>query len=55
MYDKKYGPRYSIAFGVNSGMCLVATSLALALRWCLARENRKLASAANDSGFRYVL
>jgi hypothetical protein len=55
LYDKSYSPRYSIAFGVNSAMCLMAVLTAFALRWCLKRENNKLASASHDDGFRFVL
>lgn len=55
MYDKAYGPRYSIAFGVNSGMCFIAICTAFLLRWCLKRENKKLSQAGGDAGFRYML
>jgi hypothetical protein len=64
LYDKKYSPRYSVAFGVNTGMCAIAIVTCLLLRFCLARENRKLDMLESDreeeanrpsNSFRFVL
>lgn len=55
LYDKGYSPRYSIAFGVNSAMCLLAVLTCLMLRYLLKKENVKLAQHPEDNGFRFVL
>jgi hypothetical protein len=55
LYDKGYSPRYSIAFGVNSAMCLLAVLTCLMLRYLLKKENVKLAQSPEDNGFRFVL
>ncbi|WVR08894.1 hypothetical protein IAU60_005953 [Kwoniella sp. DSM 27419] len=66
MYDHKYGPRYTIAFGVNAGMLVISIVLALLLRVILKRANKQMderdaAAGAGEeatqgkSSFRYVL
>ncbi|GFZ46503.1 hypothetical protein JCM24511_04750 [Saitozyma sp. JCM 24511] len=42
LYDSSFGPSYTIAFVTNTIMSAVAVLFCLILRWCLARENRKM-------------
>jgi len=42
LYDKKYSPKYTLAFSVNAVMAGIAVLGCLALRWCLKRENAKM-------------
>lgn len=42
MYDKSSGPRYLPAMTANTVFVFASVCCATALRFCLARENRKL-------------
>lgn len=42
LYDKKYSPKYTLAFSVNAVMAGIAVLGCLVLRWCLVRENAKM-------------
>lgn len=42
MYNTKYAPRYSIAFGVDCGTAVMAIASATALRFLLISLNKKL-------------
>jgi hypothetical protein len=42
LYDKEYSPRYTIAFATNTVMAAAAVVFCLILRFCLARENKKM-------------
>lgn len=62
LYDKKYSPRYRIAFATNTVMAAAAVMFCLILRFCLARENKKMAEreiadreGAETKRIRYVL
>lgn len=61
LYDKKYSPRYRVAFATNTVMAAAAVLFCLLLRFCLARENKKMAEreAMDREGaekrIRYVL
>jgi len=69
MYPKSAGPQYTAGGSANSAVCISVALLALALRFILKRENKKLEARENEgeemrvgetgdhraSGFRYVI
>lgn len=62
LYDKKYSPRYRVAFATNTVMAAAAVLFCLVLRFCLARENKKMEEreiadreGAETKRIRYVL
>ena len=63
LYDSRYSPQYTVAFATNSVMAAMAIAGCLVLRWCLARENRKMDVSEADreveqngvKNIRYVL
>ena len=62
LYDKKYSPRYQVAFATNTVMAAAAVLFCLVLRFCLARENKKMdereqldQEGAENRTIRYVL
>ncbi|KAJ9091478.1 hypothetical protein QFC20_007618 [Naganishia adeliensis] len=62
LYDKKYSPRYQVAFATNTVMAAAAVLFCLVLRFCLARENKKMEEreiadqeGAENKRIRYVL
>lgn len=42
LYPKSQGPRYTTAWGVNLGLATLCVASVIALRFCLARDNKKM-------------
>ncbi|BEI82251.1 hypothetical protein CcaverHIS002_0301190 [Cutaneotrichosporon cavernicola] len=59
LYDKRYGPKYTLAFSVNACMAAASVAFCLVLRMCLLRENRNMDAREEDpeeeKRIRYIL
>ncbi|BEI97819.1 hypothetical protein CcaverHIS631_0301180 [Cutaneotrichosporon cavernicola] len=59
LYDKRYGPKYTLAFSVNACMAVASVAFCLVLRMCLLRENRNMDAREEDpeeeKRIRYIL
>lgn len=48
LYPESDGPRYTMAWGVNLGLCVVTIVAAVALRFVLTKDNAKIDSLDAD-------